>query len=80
VDDHLSGGIVATSKEVTKRLEKVIEIYSDSQAVLKAHCSAKMGNILIQNCWDALNKVAEQKHVNLVWIPAHMWWPGSGYL
>jgi len=38
---------VATSKEVTEGREGVIEIYSDSQAVLKALCSARMGNRLI---------------------------------
>jgi len=51
---------VATSKEVTGR-EVVIEIYSDSRVALKALCSARMGNRLIQECWGALNKVAEQK-------------------
>jgi len=55
---------VATSKEVTEGREGVIEIYSDSQAVLKALCRARMGKRLIQECWDALNKVAEQKQVN----------------
>jgi len=57
--------------------EGVIEIYPDSQAVLKALCSARMGNRLIQECWDALTKVAEQKQVNLVWIPAHMGFAGN---
>jgi len=55
----------------------VIEIYSDSQAVLKALCNARMGNRLIQECWNVLNKVAEQKQVNLVWIPAHMRFAGN---
>jgi len=57
---------VATSKEVTEGQEGVIEIYSESQA------SARMGNRLIQECWDALNNVAERKQVKLVWIMAHM--------
>jgi len=55
----------------------VIEIYSDSQTVLKALCCARMGNRLIQECWDALYKVAEQKQVNLVWIPVHMGFAGN---
>jgi len=54
----------------------LIEIYSDSQVVLKTLCSATMGNRLIQECWDVLNKVA-QKQVNLVWIPAQMVFAGA---
>jgi len=68
---------VAKSKEVTEGRQEVIEIYSDSQGVLKALYSARMDNRLIQECWDALNKVAEQKQVNLVWIPAHMGFAGN---
>jgi len=55
---------VATRKEVTEGREGVIEIYSDSQAVLKALCKAR----LIQECWDTLNKVVAEA----VWIPEHM--------
>jgi len=64
---------VTASKEVTEGREGVI--YYDSQAVLKALCSARMG--LIQECWDALNKVAEQKQENLVWMPVHMRFAGN---
>jgi len=53
---------VATSKEVTEGREGVIEIYFDSQAVLKALCSARMGNRLIQECWDALNNVESRSN------------------
>lgn len=62
---------VATSKEVTEGIEGEIKIYSDSEAALKALLSARMGG-LVQECWEALNKVAEQKQVNPVWIPAHL--------
>jgi len=36
-----------------------------------------MSNRLIQECWNALKKVAKQKQVNLVWIPAHMEFAGN---
>ncbi|ERL87280.1 hypothetical protein D910_04676 [Dendroctonus ponderosae] len=59
---------VATDKEVIEGLEGEIEIYSDSQAALNALLSVIMGSRLIQECWDALNKVAERKQGNLARI------------
>ncbi|KAH1028535.1 hypothetical protein HUJ05_001888 [Dendroctonus ponderosae] len=56
---------------------QLLKIYSDSQAALNTPFSVRMGSRLIQDCWDALNKVTEQKQVNLVWIPAHMEFTGN---
>ncbi|ENN77057.1 hypothetical protein YQE_06392, partial [Dendroctonus ponderosae] len=43
----------------------------------RAPSTGLMDSRLIQECWDALGKVAEQKQVNLVWIQAHMGFAGN---
>ncbi|KAJ8910356.1 hypothetical protein NQ315_004972 [Exocentrus adspersus] len=45
---------------------------SDSQAALRAISSPKTRSMLVQEYGDALEFLARQKEVGLVWVPGHM--------
>ncbi|XP_039958501.1 uncharacterized protein LOC120773580 [Bactrocera tryoni] len=48
-----------------------IAILSDSQAALKAISSYEIKSLLVQECIDRLNSLAECNQVHLIWVPGH---------
>ena len=57
--------------ETPDRPERYINIYSDSQAALKALQTAKTTFPLVQQCQQALNDISVQHAVRLHWVPGH---------
>ena len=63
------------NKEITNR---DIEIYSDSQAVLKSLQKTKIKSRCIKDCSDTLkNLVNKQNTITLKWIPGHRGFEGN---
>nr|AMS38365.1 hypothetical protein [Bactrocera tryoni] len=48
-----------------------ITILSDSQAALKAISSYEIKSLLVQECRERLNSLAERNQVHLIWVPGH---------
>ncbi|XP_039968131.1 uncharacterized protein LOC120779828 [Bactrocera tryoni] len=48
-----------------------IAILSDSQAALKAISSYELKSLLVQECIDRLNSLAECNQVHLIWVSGH---------
>ncbi|XP_049304030.1 uncharacterized protein LOC125776332 [Bactrocera dorsalis] len=48
-----------------------ITILSDSQAALKAISAYEIKSLLVQECRERLNSLAELNQVHLVWVPGH---------
>ncbi|KAJ8917703.1 hypothetical protein NQ315_005152 [Exocentrus adspersus] len=64
--------MVAQREDVKKYAEEKIFICSNSEAALRAICSPRTRLMLVQECGDALESLARQKEVGLVWVPGHM--------
>lgn len=62
---------VATSWEAKQGRERTINISSDSQAEPKVICAPRVKTLLVQECAEAIDIVAEEKEVRLVWVPGH---------
>ncbi|KAJ8912877.1 hypothetical protein NQ315_014488 [Exocentrus adspersus] len=69
--------MVAQREDVKNCIGERIFICSDSQAALRAISSPRTRSILVQECGDALESLARQKEVGLVWVPGHMGIPGN---
>ncbi|KAJ8924069.1 hypothetical protein NQ315_006848 [Exocentrus adspersus] len=69
--------IVAQREDVKNCTEERIFICSDSQAALRAISSPRTRSMLVQECGDALESLARQKEMELVWVPGHMGIPGN---
>ncbi|KAJ8912512.1 hypothetical protein NQ315_015596 [Exocentrus adspersus] len=67
--------MVAQREDVKNCTEEKIFICSNSQAALKA--IALQGEDQCLLCGDALESLARQKEVGLVWAPGHMGIPGK---
>ncbi|KAJ8919463.1 hypothetical protein NQ315_016563 [Exocentrus adspersus] len=64
--------MVTQREDVKNCTEERIFICSDSQAALRAISSPRTRSMLVQECGDALESLARQKEVGLVWFPGHM--------
>ncbi|KAJ8919465.1 hypothetical protein NQ315_016565 [Exocentrus adspersus] len=65
--------MVAQREDVKNCTEERIFIFSESQAALRAVSSPRTRSMfVIQECEDALESLARQKEVGLVWVPGHM--------
>ncbi|KAJ8925317.1 hypothetical protein NQ315_009147 [Exocentrus adspersus] len=64
--------MVARREDVKNCTEERIFICSDSQAALRAISSPRTRSMLVQECGDALESLARQEEVELVWVPGHM--------
>ncbi|KAJ8911710.1 hypothetical protein NQ315_013172 [Exocentrus adspersus] len=69
--------MVTQREDVKNCTEERIFICSDSQAALRAISSPRTRSMLVQECGDALESLARQKEVGLVWVPGHMGIPGN---
>ncbi|KAJ8912793.1 hypothetical protein NQ315_002550 [Exocentrus adspersus] len=69
--------MTAHREDVRNCAEERIFICSDSQAALRAVSSPRTRSILVQECGDALESLAGQREVELVWVPGHMGIPGN---
>ncbi|KAJ8916409.1 hypothetical protein NQ315_014620 [Exocentrus adspersus] len=69
--------MVAQREDVKNCTEERIFICSDSQAALRAISSPRTRSMLVQECGDALESLARQKEVGLVWVPGHTGIPGN---
>ncbi|KAJ8921240.1 hypothetical protein NQ315_013712 [Exocentrus adspersus] len=69
--------MVAQREDIKNCTEERIFICSDSQAALRATSSPRTRSMLVQECGDALESLARQKEVGLVWVPGHMGIPGN---
>ncbi|KAJ8912773.1 hypothetical protein NQ315_002530 [Exocentrus adspersus] len=69
--------MVAQREDVKNCTEERIFICSDSQAALRAISSPRTRSMFVQECGDALESLARQKEVGLVWVPGHMGIPGN---
>ncbi|KAJ8923908.1 hypothetical protein NQ315_006684 [Exocentrus adspersus] len=69
--------MVAQREDVKNCTDERIFICSDSQAALRAISSPRTRSMLVQKCGDALESLARQKEVGLVWVPGHMGIPGN---
>ncbi|KAJ8919289.1 hypothetical protein NQ315_003873 [Exocentrus adspersus] len=54
-----------------------ITLFTSSQTALRAISSQRTRSMLVQECGDALESLARQKEVRLVWVPGHMAIPGN---
>src|SRR5690606_7691002 len=54
-----------------KYSNKRIQIYSDSQAALKAINSDTVSSKLVKECIESLKSLAEQNKLQLIWVPGH---------
>ena len=77
--------MVATMEETGASRERGIVICSDSQAALKALCSARKNSVLVEECSEALDSLAQTKEVELyqatvVWkeMKEQTNWPDKG--
>ncbi|KAJ8910772.1 hypothetical protein NQ315_008893 [Exocentrus adspersus] len=69
--------MTAHREDVRNCAEERIFICSDSQAALRAVSFPRTRSILVQECGDALESLAGQREVELVWVPGHMGVPGN---
>ncbi|KAJ8912872.1 hypothetical protein NQ315_014483 [Exocentrus adspersus] len=69
--------MVAQREDVRNCTEERIFIFSDIQAALRAISSPRTISMLVQERGDALESLARQKEVGLVWVPGHMGIPGN---
>ncbi|KAJ8914772.1 hypothetical protein NQ315_013275 [Exocentrus adspersus] len=69
--------MVAQREDFKNCIEENIFICSDSQAAFRAISSPRTRSMLVQEDGDALDSLARQKEVGLVWIPGHMGVPGN---
>ncbi|KAJ8910249.1 hypothetical protein NQ315_014458 [Exocentrus adspersus] len=69
--------MVAQKEDVKNCTEERIVICSDSQAALRTISSPKTRSMLVRECGDALESLARQKEVGLVWVPGHTGIPGN---
>ncbi|KAJ8912276.1 hypothetical protein NQ315_016774 [Exocentrus adspersus] len=76
-DGYFAILMVAQREDVKNCTEERIFICSDSQAALRAISSPRTRSKLVQECGDALESLARQKEVGLVWVPEHMGIPGN---
>ncbi len=56
---------------------KIIDIYVDSQAALKALASHIVSSELVSQTTDTLNEIGKNNSVTLHWIKAHVGYPGN---
>ncbi|KAJ8920668.1 hypothetical protein NQ315_004807 [Exocentrus adspersus] len=63
-------------KRVTIKKEKIL-ICWDSQAAFREISLPRTKSLLVQECGDALESLARQKGVGLVWVLGHMGIPGN---
>lgn len=54
-----------------------IVICSDSQAAIRAICSAYVNSGLVKECQAVLQEVAKQNMIDIVWVPGHSGVPGN---
>ena len=54
-----------------------VEIYSDSQAAVKALASTTIRSSVVLECATALNEVAKRSRITLRWIKAHIGHKGN---
>ncbi len=76
------GEIFAIFKAGTSLLDhhlkyKIIDIYVDSQAALKALASHVVSSELVSKTIDTLNEIGKNNSVTLHWIKAHVGHPGN---
>ncbi|KAJ8916149.1 hypothetical protein NQ315_004516 [Exocentrus adspersus] len=64
--------MVAHRNDVKNSKEGKILVCSDSQKALRAINSPRTRSTLVQECGDALESLARQKQVELVWVPGSM--------
>ncbi|KAJ8923488.1 hypothetical protein NQ315_010066 [Exocentrus adspersus] len=64
--------MVAQREDIASCVEEKIFTSSDSQAALRAISSPRTRPILVQKGRDALNSLAKQKEIWLVWVSEHM--------
>ncbi|KAJ8912504.1 hypothetical protein NQ315_000680 [Exocentrus adspersus] len=69
--------MVAQREDVKNCTEEKILICTDSQAAFRAIRSLRARSMLVQECGYALESLATQKEVGLVWDPEHMEIPGN---
>ncbi|KAJ8915461.1 hypothetical protein NQ315_003224 [Exocentrus adspersus] len=69
--------MVAQREDVKNCTEERIFICSDSQAALRAISSPRTRSMLVQECGDALESLARQKEMGLVWVFGHTGIPGN---
>lgn len=67
----------ARMEEITEATEQTIYICTDSQAAAKALGSYRTSSPLVMECAEALNRLADEKSVHVVWVPAHSGVPGN---
>jgi len=61
---------VSTLKSISVTGE-LINIYSDSQSILKALDNPKIVSRQVWECAQGLNELANVNFVNLIWVPGH---------
>ena len=61
---------VSTLKSISVTGE-LINIYSDSQSILKALSNPKIVSSQVWECAQGLNELAKVNFVNLIWVPGH---------
>jgi ribonuclease HI len=71
--------IQRAAEEIQKRGPgaQPIQIYSDSQAALKALSSDRVTSLTVRDCKAALSNLARRNQVTLTWIPGHMGHKGN---
>jgi len=52
------------------KLPQAKKLQKDYKSTPTANPKGRIGSRLVQECWEVLNKVSEQKQVSLVWISA----------
>ena len=71
---------IKTAAELIQRknlLNLNIEIYTDSQSVIKSLQKRVTRNEIIHDCHTVLNKLATHNKVNINWIPGHQGYEGN---
>jgi ribonuclease HI len=65
--------ILACAYEIQMNIrpEKYVNIFSGSQAALKALQPAKTTSMLVQQCQKALNNITNHHSVGLFWVSGH---------
>ena len=71
------GATECTKSRLEERHTQVVKILSDSQAAIKAVCSARITSSLVGECVYSLNALAERAEVHLEWTRAHVGTAGN---
>ena len=58
-------------------MNKEINIYSDSQSVLKSLTKKNITNQFILNCHTALNELGKTNKIEVIWIRGHAGYQGN---